>query len=247
MSPDLLLELFTDAAAAVRRAVHAIGAASRRERTGRPGQYALDLVADEAACAVLAPAGVRIVSEESGVHEREGAAVTVVLDPVDGSTNCARGIAYWSTSICAVDGDGPLVGLVANHPASSQTTAVRDGGAARDGVRLRASTVTRLGDAVIGLGGMPERHLGWKQARALGCCSLMLCEVAAGGLDGYLDPGPYHAPWDYLAALLACREAGATVGDVRGHDLAVVTPEARGQLVAAGTAELAGVLAEGLR
>ena len=30
-----------------------------------------------------------------------------------------------------------------------------------------------------------------------------------GRLDGYLDSGPYHAPWDYLGGYLACIEAGA--------------------------------------
>ena len=42
------------------------------------------------------------------MHERAGATVTVVLDPVDGSTNCSRGIAYWAMSICALDADGAL-------------------------------------------------------------------------------------------------------------------------------------------
>ena len=82
-----------------RRGRRASTAPTSRDRTERPGQYALDLVADDAACAVLERAPVRIVSEESGVHERAGAAITVVIDPVDGSTNCSRGIAYWATSI----------------------------------------------------------------------------------------------------------------------------------------------------
>lgn len=242
MTPEVVLECFAEAAAAVRAAVAAIPDADRRGRTDRPGQYALDLVADAAACAVLDRLSVTIVSEESGRHDRPGAPVTVVLDPVDGSTNCARGLAYWATSICAVDADGPWCALVVNQATGVAVTAVRGGGARRDGRELRASAVTAIGDAVIGLGGLPPRHLGWKQSRVLGCCALELCEVAAGGLDGYLSPGSFHAPWDYLGGLLACAEAGAHVEDATGAALVSDDPTVRRRLLAAGTPELLAAL-----
>jgi fructose-1,6-bisphosphatase/inositol monophosphatase family enzyme len=106
--------------------------------------------------------------------------------------------------------------------------------------------VTNVRDAVVGLGGLPRTHLGWKQSRALGCCSLLLCEVAAGGLDAYFDPGAYHAPWDYLGGWLACTEAGAVVGDANGDELCTFEPSARRQLIASGTEELFTTIAAGL-
>ena len=48
-----LLELFDDAAAAIRDAVAPITGAERRARTDRPGQYALDLVADAGVPVIL--------------------------------------------------------------------------------------------------------------------------------------------------------------------------------------------------
>ncbi len=245
-SPDALLDLFVDVEGAVRSAVLQIDATQRRRRTDRDGQYALDLVADAAACRVLQRAPVRIVSEESGVHERAGAAITVVLDPVDGSTNCSRDIPYWATSICALDRDGALAGLVVNQATGVRVTAVRGGGAFRDGVRLRASTTTRVEDAVVYLTGLPSRSLPWKQFRSLGSAALGLCEIAGGALDGLLDAGGFHAPWDYLAGYLACVEAGAVVRDAHGRALVTDDPDARRQLVAAGTPELADALAGGL-
>jgi fructose-1,6-bisphosphatase/inositol monophosphatase family enzyme len=242
VTPSALLALFDDAAAAARAAVNRIAASSMRDRTDRRGQYALDLVADEAACAVLERARVRIVSEESGVHACEGAAITVVVDPVDGSTNCARGISYWATSLCALDADGPLAALVVNQATGARTSAVREHGAFRDGVRLRASAVTHVQDALVLLTGSPERNLGWKQFRALGCAALSLCDVAAGGLDGYYDTGPFHAPWDYLGGYLACIEAGAVVREARGESIVTDDVRARRQIVAAGTPELADAL-----
>lgn len=245
MTPDTVLECFAEAAAAVRSAVVGIPAERLRDRTDRPGQYSLDLAADAAAVAVLKRLPVRLVSEESGVHERADAPVTVVLDPVDGSTNCARGLAYWATSLCAVDAEGPWCALVVNQATGVAVSAVRGAGARRGGVALRASAVTAIGDAVIGLGGLPSRHLGWKQSRVLGCCALELCEVAAGGLDGYLSPGAFHAPWDYLGGLLACTEAGALVRDADGGPLVTADPEVRRRLVAAGTDGLLDALVAG--
>jgi fructose-1,6-bisphosphatase/inositol monophosphatase family enzyme len=242
VTPEALLELFEEAAGAVRGAVAAIAADAIRGRTEKPGQYALDLAADAAACAVLARAPVRILSEESGVHGPPDADLTVVIDPVDGSTNCARGIGYWSTSLCAIDRDGPVVSLVANHPARWTTTATRGGGAHRDGVRLRASRATRVDESVIALTGLAPLRFRPKQCRILGSIALELCEVAAGGLDGYVDGGAHVAPWDYLGGMLACTEAGALVRDAHGRELVTLDPDARRQIVAAGTPQLLDAL-----
>jgi fructose-1,6-bisphosphatase/inositol monophosphatase family enzyme len=54
------------------------------------------------------------------------------------------------------------------------------------------------------------------------------------------------APWDYLGGYLACLEAGATVRDASGEDLVTVDPNARRQIIAAATRELADELTNGL-
>jgi fructose-1,6-bisphosphatase/inositol monophosphatase family enzyme len=242
VGPQRLLAVLDDAAVAVRRALDRLDLEHRRERTGVPGQYLLDVEADTAAVPVLLAAGLRVLSEESGLAGDPAAAHTVVIDPVDGSTNCARGIAYYATSMCVLDADGPLVALVVNQATGSRTTAARGAGAFRDGVRLRASNVARVEESVVGLSGIPSTILPWRQLRTLGSVALALCDVAAGGLDGYVDLGAWHAPWDYLGATLACSESGAHLVDVRGEPLAVVDASARRQLLAAGTPELLDAL-----
>ena len=82
-------------------------------------------MADAAALGVLGRAPVAVLSEESGWSGTPGAELTVVLDPVDGSTNASRQIPYWATSLCVLDGDGPLVALVINQATGVTTTAVR--------------------------------------------------------------------------------------------------------------------------
>jgi myo-inositol-1(or 4)-monophosphatase len=242
VTPDDLLELFDKTARSVRDAVVGLTAETLRERTGRVGQYALDVVADLAAGKVLPEAPVRIVSEESGVHERDGAQVTVVLDPVDGSTNCSRGIPYWATSLCALDADGALAALVVNQATGVRYVATRGGGASRDELRLRAPQSQQPEDSLVAIAGLPQGLPPFGQFRALGCASLALCDVAAGGIDAYVDSGPWHAPWDYLGGYLVCLEAGAIVRDAHGEELVTDDVEARRQLIAAGSLAIADAL-----
>lgn len=202
-------------------------------------------MADAAVLEVLAPSGVAVVSEESGRTGPPDAPITVVLDPVDGSTNCSRSIPYWAISLCALDADGPLVGLVANQATGERFTAIRGRGAFLDGHAIAASTAGRIADSMLAVGGLPTRHLGWKQFRALGSCALALCDVAAGRFDGYFGVG--EAPWDYLGGLLICREAGAVVVDARDRELVTADPDARRDLIAAGTSELLAELRAELR
>jgi fructose-1,6-bisphosphatase/inositol monophosphatase family enzyme len=240
MDPREMLALFDVAFDAQRAAVASLDGNVRRSRAGgHPGQYALDVAADDAILEVLLPAGVAVVSEESGRSGPPDAEITVVLDPVDGSTNCARGIPYWALSVCALDADGMLCALVANGATGERMTAIRGEGAWCDGAPIAPAPTTRIADAVVGVSGLPPRHLGWKQFRALGSAALILCDVAAGRVDAYLDVlDDRHSPWDYLGGALICREAGALVEDAAGRELVTADPDALRTMLAAATPEL---------
>jgi myo-inositol-1(or 4)-monophosphatase len=208
------------------------------------GQYVADLAADAAVLAVLDPSGVGVLSEESG-RRRPEAGVTVVVDPLDGSTNASRGVPWYATSLCALDDTGLRVAVVVNLASGTRYEAVRGQGATRDGRPMVPSAVTSLRKAMVGLSGYPPRWLGWRQYRALGAVALDLCAVADGTLDGYLDCSwNAHGAWDYLAAALICTEAGATVADAAGRDLITLEPADRRTPVAGGTAALAAELLE---
>jgi fructose-1,6-bisphosphatase/inositol monophosphatase family enzyme len=204
----------------------------------RPGQYLSDLAADEAALAVFDAAGVGVLSEESGRHF-DDRPVTVVVDPLDGSTNASRGIPWFATSLCAVDDAGPLAALVINLASESRFEAVRGGGARWDNRPIKPSDTTEFSRAIVALSGMPPGYLGWKQYRALGAAALDLCAVAAGVVDAYVDCSKSaHGPWDYLGGLLVCSEAGAVVADAEGRDLVSLDHAARRTPVAAATPAL---------
>lgn len=236
MDDEVLAEVLDETAEAIRAALGDLadwGLAGTRD-----GQYHSDLAADAAALEVLGQARLGVLSEESGRH-RPDAAITVVLDPLDGSTNASRRIPWFATSLCAVDADGPRAALVINLADGTRYAARRGGGATRDGRPIGPSGVTRLGDALVGLSGFPPHWLGWRQYRALGAAALDLCAVAEGLTDGYLDASwNAHGPWDYLGGMLVCLEAGAVVADADGRDLVVLDHDARRTPVAAATPEL---------
>jgi fructose-1,6-bisphosphatase/inositol monophosphatase family enzyme len=209
----------------------------------RPGQYHSDIAADEAALAVLQGAGLGVLSEETGPHDTDRDLV-VALDPVDGSTNAARGIPWFATSLCVLDAEGARMALVVNQATGERFEAVRGGGALRNGAPMGPTACARLGDAVLGITGYPPYDFGWRQMRSLGAAALDLCAVACGHLDAYIDCSTHaHSPWDYLGGMLVCEEAGASVVEAAGRELITLEWADRRVPVAAATPAL---LAEAL-
>lgn len=208
------------------------------ETGGKEGQHHSDLAADAAAVAVLVDGGLGVLSEESGrtCPQRE---VTVVVDPLDGSTNAARAMGWWASSLCAVDGDGPWVAVVTDLRHAVRYIAVRGQGATRDGAPIGPTACRDLSKAIVGLNGVPAGHGGWAQYRAFGAAALDLCAVADGTLDGYLDATTDElGVWDYLGALLVCQEAGVGIVDAAGRALLTLDHADRRTPVAAATPEL---------
>src|SRR4051795_12989333 len=198
-----LLHEVADAVAAAMRTVTDFGPSG-----ARVGQYALDVTADGAALAVLNRAGVGVLSEESGFNPTSTGEV-VVIDPIDGSTNASRGLPWFATSLCFVDEDGPAVSLVVNQATGVRFSAERGGGAWCGGRRLQPSASSSLSEAIIAITAVPPPGVAGAQFRALAACARDLCASADGVVDGYVDFGDeQHGVWDYLAALLICREAG---------------------------------------
>lgn len=247
-----LLEALAAAADAVTEALGGVddrGAVVAEPTQALTTQYAIDVAADTAAVAVLVSAGLGVLSEESGLHHgsRE---VVVVLDPVDGSTNASRGIPWYATSLAALDAEGLRAGLVVNQASGERFEAVRGGGARLDGDPIASSDQEVLADALVAISGYPGHHggrpLGWGQHRVLGAASLDLCAVACGRADAFADTHQSGGlgPWDHLAGLLVCREAGAFAADALGRELVTLGHgDRRAPVVAATPALLDALLA----
>lgn len=240
---DDLLSVLQDTADAV---VEALRAAADWGPSGRRiGQYASDLVADEAALGVLEAAGLQVLSEESGIGDGDGP--LVVVDPLDGSTNASRALPWFATSLCVVDGDGPLVSVVHDHGSGRRYHAIRGEGAWCDDVALPARGNTALGDAIVAVNGVPPPAPGWAQFRCMGAAALDLCAVADGRFDGYVDFDGGLGVWDYLGAMLVCAEVGVVLEDAHGRELVIVDHAARRSPLAATPALLEELRAERMR
>ncbi len=241
MQDNELVQLLSDTADAVRAALDidlSHGRWAWRDKGERPGQYRIDLVADNAALPVLRDGGVGVLSEESGL-EGAGRDIIVVIDPVDGSSNASRGIPWYATSLCAVDSEGPLASLVINLATGTRYEARRGGGAFRDGQPISPSGATKLTDSMLVLNGYSPQYLEWRQYRSLGATALDLCSVADGTVDATIDcTDNALGPWDYMGAMLVLEEAGARIADHQGRDLLVLDHKARRTPVSAATPEL---------
>lgn len=244
VNADALIRLFDEVVSEITEALRGVddwGLSGERET-----QYHHDVAADQAALDVLFAAGVGVLSEETGLQhgERE---IVVVVDPVDGSTNASHGIPWYATSLCAVRDGQAVAATVANLATGTAYRAVAGQGASRDGQPIQTTGVTAMGDALITFSGYPPQHLGWRQFRVLGACALDVCGVADGTVDGFADCDDAHGVWDYLGAMLVCREAGGVCEDAFGRELITLDPAARRAPVAAATAELQQTLATSRR
>lgn len=210
----------------------------------RATQYHLDLVADEVAVRVLGGAGFQVISEESGVTG--SGPLSVVVDPIDGSTNCDRGVPFFSTSLAVLRGDELVAALVMNQATGTVYEAEKGNGARRDGLSISPSGQTEISKSIVGSSGYPTRNLGWSQNRSLGAASLEICLVADGALDVYgVAQRSGLNIWDYLGGLLIAREAGAAAADYHDEELETCQDVLRHPVFAATTQLLTFMLGAG--
>ncbi|GBQ84488.1 inositol monophosphatase family protein [Asaia krungthepensis] len=157
---------------------------------------------------------------EEGGRQREGG-LTWVIDPIDGTSNYARGRERWCVSLGLMQGDVPVAGVI-NAPALGEVyTAQRGVGAWLNGVPVRASPVTETSNAMVEMGWSakvsPDTYASHSKAflelgiapRTGACGALALADVASGRCDGYLEIAINL--WDVAAALVLLHESGARV------------------------------------
>jgi myo-inositol-1(or 4)-monophosphatase len=180
------------------------------------------------ACIAARFPGHQVIGEEDAGPTSGPSRYRWIIDPVDGTTNFAHGLALFCVSI-ALEIDRELaVGVVYDPINDELFTAERGGGARLNGAPMAVSSVATLVDAML-VTGFPytvreERRkqvnvfaafLGEAQAvRRLGSAALDLCYVAAGRFDGYWEEKVH--PWDLAAGALMVLEAGGVVTGMDG-------------------------------
>ena len=162
--------------------------------------------------------------EEGGIAR--GGTLRWVADPIDGTSNFARGGTRFCVSLACLEGETPLIGVIA-APALNETLWARRGQGARlNHAPVQAAVTTDPRQAIM--------EVGWSRRRPndayLAVCArilsdgaglrhggsgaLGLADVATGRLDAYAELHIHL--WDVAAALVILREAGAGVSDFIG-------------------------------
>jgi myo-inositol-1(or 4)-monophosphatase len=166
--------------------------------------------------------GVNLLSEEAGFLDH-GGAVTLVIDPLDGSSNAAMGVPLSCfAGVVARDGvasealtlwldTGRVWWATAASPTPYRTT----GRTTADGssvAMLRPKDNSR--EAWLRVASRVDR------VRVLATTCLEAALVAEGSIDAFVDPGSdTHRIVDLAAAMVTVPAAGGVVLDVRGRPL----------------------------
>lgn len=195
-----------------------------------------DLVTEhDVAAEAIITAAILAEEPDSTVMGEEGGAtgsgrVVWHVDPIDGTVNFARGIAFWCVSVAAAV-DGEVVAGVIVDPMGGNEFAVDLGGLWLNGRPAASRAASREIDATVistfpravdlgsnGAGAMDAARLlveRFGAVRCLGSGALGLAHVAVGWADATFDL--HTNPWDVAAGSLMVRRAGGRyVGFNRG-------------------------------
>ena len=160
---------------------------------------------------------------EEGAERASTSGITWVIDPLDGTVNYLYDLPGWNVSIGAKDELGQLIGVVTAPSINSTWWAVRGEGAFHNGTRISCNDPIELNRAMLATGfqydvnhrAIQIEHVSKlipliRDLRRNGAAAVDLCHVAMGRVDGYFEHGLKE--WDWAAAGLIAREAGAHFG-----------------------------------
>jgi myo-inositol-1(or 4)-monophosphatase len=191
--------------------------------------------------------------EGGGVDGATGAPLWVV-DPIDGTSNFARGVPHFCVSIACIFDRTIELGAIYNPMLDELFSAWRGGGAWLNGAAMRAADTSVMSEAAIEVGWNArygkERFVdlvgrivatGAAVART-GSGALGLAYVGAGRRDGYIET--HINSWDCLAGNLLVAEAGGYVTDflageglTKGGPLLACAPKIKQALLTAAAIE----------
>ena len=189
------------------------------------------------------------LSEESDDDGSRGRQRRVwIVDPIDGTRSFAKGVAEFTISVALVADGRPIVASVLNPITSEHFEATIGQGATLNGTPLIPSTQGVIASASLLASSTEMRKRRWPdlipdaQFTTIGSLAYKLALIAAGRYAGLISLRSCH-DWDIAAAVLLLEEAGACLGDGRGHAIRLnqTLPQHSG-LVAAGTKALYSVL-----
>ncbi len=169
------------------------------------------------------------------------------IDPIDGTSNFARGIPHFAVVISFIKSGEAVVGAIYNPITKELFSFEKGQGAFLNGKIIHASSVEKLSDAYVSLHiGRKESIHDWglslqkrllkeaKKNNNLGSSALDLAFLASGRVDAVIYGT--MTTQDIAVALGLVREAGADIYDIYGKSISISeTPQ---QIIATSTKAL---------
>ena len=163
----------------------------------------------------------------------------IIVDPVDGSTNVARGIMTAGVALAVLPINAPIRpdqvqwALVGELFSGTVYQAERGNGAFCNGHRCQVNTTKKLSESIVGMNFdgrdldtlrkfLTEKPVPGKVRRS-GSSAMDIVYVANGAYDAYIDIGRALTAESFLASLSIVLEAGGTISDQQGKSLHDVT------------------------
>ena len=175
-----------------------------------------------------------ICEEEDVCYSQDGMFVWVI-DPIDGTTNYARGISECCISVALMKNSEVVLGVVYNPMKDEMFTAIKGGGASlngetigvsqrgfNDGILCTAMCVYEKRYAKLCSDIIFDAYIACNDVRRFGSCALELCYLAMGACELYFEFKV--KPWDYAAGYLILKEAGGILTGFAGDALKLDTP-----------------------
>jgi myo-inositol-1(or 4)-monophosphatase len=207
-----------------------------------------DLAAEQAIFDVLKKhSSYNILSEESGLLRNEPGKKWVV-DPLDGTSNFARGIPLFAVSIGLMEGNDFLAGVIIDPILQNEYCAEKGDGALLNGKRITIPALQPGFTPCIFLNhsysetdrnhfiGMAKQLAVPYDTLKFGTTAVELCYLATGSADAFICSG--DALWDFAAGVVIATEAGAVFTDWQGEKwngendkLLIARPEIHDSLV----------------
>jgi myo-inositol-1(or 4)-monophosphatase len=151
-----------------------------------------------------------VLSEERDTRYVPDTPFTWVVDPLDGTTNFARGLAIWGISLALLYRGAPVVGVLSFPLLHETFMAVRGRGAQRNGASTQTSSLVTPDDEhfLMCCTRTPRRYRldTPLKPRILGSAAYHVAAVACGSAAAGVEATPKL--WDLAAALLILEEAG---------------------------------------
>ncbi len=171
-----------------------------------------------------------VLGEEDGLNSTIASDFKWIIDPIDGTINYIRGIAFVAYSLALSYKDEIVVAVVCNPILDECFHAVKGQGAFLNGKKITVSTCQELKQSYLTLGTYKEEYKEqfhslvkmFQSVRNPGSAALALAYVAMGRMEAAM----YFrlSPWDIAGGYLLVKEAGGIMTNINSDSFSLEKP-----------------------